>query len=387
MDKTVATSNKLREANAAFRKNVRQEQEDHHIVIMDLTVEPNLHSLITSTTHKWIFVGGKGGVGKTTSSCSIAIQMALSQPNKQFLLISTDPAHNLSDAFGEKFGKDARKVTGMNNLSCMEIDPSAALKDMNDMAVSRANNNGSDGQGDDLGSLLQGGALADLTGSIPGIDEALSFMEVMKHIKRQEQGEGETFDTVIFDTAPTGHTLRFLQLPNTLSKLLEKFGEITNKLGPMLNSFMGAGSVDISGKLNELKANVETIRQQFTDPDLTTFVCVCISEFLSLYETERLIQELISYDMDVNSIIVNQLLFAENDQEHNCKRCQARWKMQKKYLDQIDELYEDFHVVKMPLCAGEIRGLNNLTKFSQFLNKEYNPITDGKVIYELEDKE
>uniref|UniRef100_UPI0040535BED ATPase GET3 n=1 Tax=Saccharomyces cerevisiae (strain ATCC 204508 / S288c) TaxID=559292 RepID=UPI0040535BED len=355
--------------------------------MMDLTVEPNLHSLITSTTHKWIFVGGKGGVGKTTSSCSIAIQMALSQPNKQFLLISTNPAHNLSDAFGEKFGKDARKVTGMNNLSCMEIDPSAALKDMNDMAVSRANNNGSDGQGDDLGSLLQGGALADLTGSIPGIDEALSFMEVMKHIKRQEQGEGETFDTVIFDTAPTGHTLRFLQLPNTLSKLLEKFGEITNKLGPMLNSFMGAGNVDISGKLNELKANVETIRQQFTDPDLTTFVCVCISEFLSLYETERLIQELISYDMDVNSIIVNQLLFAENDQEHNCKRCQARWKMQKKYLDQIDELYEDFHVVKMPLCAGEIRGLNNLTKFSQFLNKEYNPITDGKVIYELEDKE
>ena len=148
---------------------------------MDLNVEPNLHSLITSTTHKWIFVGGKGGVGKTTSSCSIAIQMALAQPEKQFLLISTDPAHNLSDAFGEKFGKDARKVTGMNNLSCMEIDPSAALKDMNDMAVSR----GEGGNGDGLSDLLQGGALADLTGSIPGIDEALSFMEVMKHIKNR----------------------------------------------------------------------------------------------------------------------------------------------------------------------------------------------------------
>ena len=318
---------------------------------MDFNVERNLHSLINSTSHKWIFVGGKGGVGKTTSSCSIAIQMALAQPNKQFLLISTDPAHNLSDAFGEKFGKDARKVTGMNNLSCMEIDPSAALKDMNDMAVSQNGN----GDGDNLSDLLQGGGLAELTGSIPGIDEALSFMEVMKHIKRQEQGdEGENFDTVIFDTAPTGHTLRFLQLPTTLAKLLEKFGEITGKLGPMLNSMMGAGNVDIAGKLNELKANVETIRQQFTDPDLTTFVCVCISEFLSLYETERLIQELISYDMDVNSIIVNQLLFAEYDKEHNCKRCQSRWKMQTKYLDQIDELYEDFHVVKMPLCAGEL---------------------------------
>ncbi|SCW01879.1 LAFE_0E09296g1_1 [Lachancea fermentati] len=348
---------------------------------MDLTVERNLHSLITSTTHKWIFVGGKGGVGKTTSSCSIAIQMALAQPNKQFLLISTDPAHNLSDAFGEKFGKDARKVTGMDNLSCMEIDPSAALKDMNDMAV--AQNNQSEG----LGDLLQGGALADLTGSIPGIDEALSFMEVMKHIKRQEEGEGERFDTVIFDTAPTGHTLRFLQLPQTLSQLLDKFGEIAGKFGPMLNSLAGgAQNMDIMGKMNELKGNVEKIKQQFTDPDLTTFVCVCISEFLSLYETERLIQELISYDMDVNSIIVNQLLFAEYDNEHNCRRCQARWKMQKKYLDQIDELYEDFHVVKMPLCAGEIRGLKNLKKFSQFLDKEYNPESDNKVIYELEEQ-
>lgn len=352
---------------------------------MDLLTEPNLHSLITSSTHKWIFVGGKGGVGKTTSSCSIAIQMALAQPKNKYLLISTDPAHNLSDAFGEKFGKDARKVTGMNNLSCMEIDPSAALKDMNDMAVSRANEGGNGGD-DGLGNLLQGGALADLTSSIPGIDEALSFMEVMKHIKKQEEGDSETYDTVIFDTAPTGHTLRFLQLPTTLSKLLEKFGEITGRLGPMLNSLAGTGNVDIAGKLSQLKENVETIKTQFTDPDLTTFVCVCISEFLSLYETERLIQELISYDMDVNSIIVNQLLFAEYDQEHNCRRCQARWKMQKKYLDQIDELYEDFHVVRMPLCAGEIRGLNNLRKFSQFLNKEYDPAADGKLIYELEEK-
>ena len=354
---------------------------------MDIEIEPNLHSLINSTTHKWVFVGGKGGVGKTTSSSSIAIQMALAQPSKQFLLISTDPAHNLSDAFGEKFGKEARKVTGMDNLYCMEIDPAATLKDMNDMAISQQQ--GANGpMGDSLNELLQGGALADLTSSIPGIDEALSFMEVMKHIKRQELGEGEKFDTVIFDTAPTGHTLRFLQLPNTLSKLLEKFSEITGRLGPMLNSFMGAnaGGVDVTAKLNELKANVEKIRSQFTDPDLTTFVCVCISEFLSLYETERLIQELISYDMDVNSIIVNQLLFADSDKEHNCKRCQARWKMQKKYLDQIDELYEDFHIVRMPLCAGEIRGLNNLKKFSRFLDKEYNPEVDSSVVYDIEDK-
>lgn len=344
----------------------------------DIVVEPNLHSLITSTTHKWIFVGGKGGVGKTTSSCSISIQMALAQPHKQFLLISTDPAHNLSDAFNEKFGKDAKKVSGMNNLSCIEIDPSNTLKDTRDMGF---NNDDVDSS---LTEIFQGGSFADITDSIPGIDEALSFMEVMKHIEKQRDGAVDKYDTIIFDTAPTGHTLRFLQLPRTLSKLLEKFGALSRQIGPILNSLTGKSKVDITKKMSELKTSVEDIKTQFTNPELTTFVCVCISEFLSLYETERLIQELISYDMDVNSIIVNQLLFADNEKEDNCKRCQSRWKMQKKYLAQIDELYEDFHIVKMPLCAGEIRGLDNLLTFSNFLNKEYNPEIDNDVIYQLE---
>ena len=108
----------------------------------------------------------------------------------------------------------------------------------------------------------------------------------------------------------------------------------------------GQGQQDMFAKLNEVQKNVEEVNEQFTNPDLTTFVCVCISEFLSLYETERMIQELMSYQMDVNSIVVNQLLFADDD-ENPCKRCVARWKMQKKYLDQMAELYEDYHLVKM----------------------------------------
>lgn len=340
----------------------------------DFEVEPTLQDIVSHDTLKWVFVGGKGGVGKTTSSSSIAIQLALNNPQKNYLLISTDPAHNLSDAFDQKFGKEARVVDGLSNLSCMEIDPSSSLEEFNQSGQLGDSN-------DPLNSVL-----TEVTGSIPGIDEAFSFMEVLKHIKNQKATDDKTvikYDTIIFDTAPTGHTLRFLQLPSTLEKLLGKFNEISGKMGSLLSMMGGDQKKEMFGKLNEIKEQVTEVNVQFQDPELTTFVCVCISEFLSLYETERLIQDLMKYNMDVNTIIVNQLLFADEDE---CKRCQARWKMQKKYLDQMDELYEDYYLIKMPLLGNEIRGLPNLKKFSKFLLQPYNPKTDKDVVFSIEER-
>ncbi|KAI9813242.1 MAG: Golgi to ER traffic- protein [Pycnora praestabilis] len=330
----------------------------------DDALEPSLQSILDQKSLRWIFVGGKGGVGKTTTSCSLAIQMA--KVRKSVLLISTDPAHNLSDAFSQKFGKEARLIDGFTNLSAMEIDPNGSIQEL-----IASGGEGAEEAMAGMGGM--GGMMQDLAFSIPGVDEAMSFAEVLKQVKSM------SYETIIFDTAPTGHTLRFLQFPTVLEKALAKVSQLSTQFGPMLNSVIGArGGLPGGGNLDEMMVKLESLREtigevntQFKDADLTTFVCVCIPEFLSLYETERMIQELSGYEIDTHAIVVNQLLFPKEG--NNCEQCNSRRKMQKKYLDQIEELYDEFNVVKMPLLVEEVRGKERLEKFSDMLVHPFEP--------------
>lgn len=344
---------------------------------MDLP-DPSLKNIIDQETLQWVFVGGKGGVGKTTTSCCLGAQLA--KHRKKVLIVSTDPAHNLSDAFCQKIGREPTPIKGFDNLSAMEID---ANDDMEEMQRSMEEATASD---DDTGlsSLM-----AELTSSIPGIDEAMSFSELMKQVQQLD------FDIVVFDTAPTGHTLRLLSFPTILEKALGKVMDLKDRFGGLIgqaSAMFGGGQNPgqmqdmLLGRLEETRAVINKVNDAFQDPALTTFVCVCIPEFLSIYETERLVQELSKFGIDSHNIIVNQVLFPEKDAEELgewfdanqaslpkeaqeiCSKMMARKRMQDKYIGQCFDLYgDDFHVVLMPLLDYEVRGVEKLKLFSEHL--------------------
>lgn len=247
--------------------------------------------------------------------------------------------------------------------------------------------------------LRENNVLMEIASSLPGVDEAMSFAELIKQVQTL------SYSCIVFDTAPTGHTLRLLSFPSVIEKAFDSISSIKDRFQGVFSKvcnlkyykrlfyfiyflfiyltllffnylfifiqflpMLGGGNTEESmqSKLEELRSTVQQIKSNFQDSDITTFVCVCIPEFLSLYETERLVQELTGYGIDTQNIVVNQVLHP--DECTNCRKCQARTKMQQKYLEQISVLYSpDFHIVEMPLMDEEVRGKNLLDKFGIML--------------------
>ncbi|XP_057753595.1 ATPase GET3A isoform X2 [Arachis stenosperma] len=300
--------------------------------------EGTVQNILEQETLKWVFVGGKGGVGKTT--CSSILSILLATVRDSVLIISTDPAHNLSDAFQQRFTKTPTLVNGFTNLYAMEVDPTVEHEDV-------GTSEGMDG------------LVSELAGAIPGIDEAMSFAEMLKLVQTMD------YSIIVFDTAPTGHTLRLLQFPSILEKGLGKMMSLKNKFGGLFNQMTRMFGMDddfnedaVLGKLEGMKDVIEQVNKQFKDPDMTTFVCVCIPEFLSLYETERLVQELTKFEIDSHNIVINQVIF--EDEVVESKLLKARMKMQQKYIDQFYMLYDDFNITKLPLLPEELWDLYRL---------------------------
>lgn len=319
-------------------------------------------------TLKIIMFGGKGGVGKTTCASSAAIWAA--EHGRNTLIISTDPAHSLGDSLGVDLPPgEATKILGVNNLTALEIDPKTDISEYKGLT------NMNPLEGSDMPDFMGGIPLMEdiqdmASMSPPGIDEAFALMKVLEFIETEHD-----YDLVIFDTAPTGHTLRFLSLPETLSgwigKLLKMRLKLGNLMGLMKSLFTSAeknkdNSLEV---LERLKESILKARDDLTNPMINSFVVVMIPEEMAISETGRLLNELYKYNIPVSNVVVNNLYLDEDDL---CDFCISRRKMQHRNLVKIKEVFEKGfgkNLIEIPLFREEIREYDKLKEFSEHLIK------------------
>jgi arsenite-transporting ATPase len=178
---------------------------------------------------KMVMFGGKGGVGKTTCAASSAIWAA--EHGKNTLIISTDPAHSLGDSLGVELPPgEPTPIKQIKNLTALEINPKANMTEFKGLTTM----NPMEDMG--MGGMMEGLGMSDIqefaSMNPPGIDEALAFGKVLEFIETDHN-----YDLIIFDTAPTGHTLRFLSLPETLSGWIGKLLKLRMKIGKFFGVF------------------------------------------------------------------------------------------------------------------------------------------------------
>ena len=319
---------------------------------------------ITKMDLKYILVGGKGGVGKTSVASSLAV--ALAELGKRVLIISTDPAHSVSDSFDMDFSKgEIIKVKGVKgDLFALEINPAAAGDEISQAIGQPVDNNqfsqfaAIPGLGD-----LQQGLGQDLQ-SIPppGMDEALSFAKIL------EYAEDEIYDTVILDTAPTGHTLRLLNIPEFLDSFLGRMLKmktfISNAMSMMKSLFGGSQEKDRTVEtLEAMKEKVLVARDKLMDENQTQFITVLIPTMMSIFETERLVEELDQHLIPHKFAVINQI----NPANEQCSYCMHRYKEHTKNIEYIKSAFPDAIITEIEALDREIRGLDMLQVFKGML--------------------
>ncbi len=281
---------------------------------------------------QYIFFSGKGGVGKTSMACTHAIRNA--DEGKRTLIVTTDPASNLSDTFEQGIGHQITPIGGVTNLWAMEIDPDQATQEYIDHAMAPIRM----AFPAQIVQVMEEQMSGPCTAEVAAFDRFTDFLEAPV--------DGSTaFDVVIFDTAPTGHTIRLLELPAEWSQSINA-----------ASSGSGQTCIGPAAAIQDAKNKYERALAAMRESGQTSFVFVLHPEAISIKETRRAIAELSklgikNYRLIINGIIppegADDLLFA------------ARAKMQAIYLSQI-EAELPYLKQRMFLLAGEIKGVERL---------------------------
>ena len=280
---------------------------------------------------KFIFFSGKGGVGKSTMSCATAIWLA--ENGYKTLLVTTDPAPNLSDIFNQKIGSQVTPIRGIDNLSAIEIDPDDASEAYRDRIVAP------------MKELLDEKSLKTIREQLnsPCVEEVAAFDKFIEFMCQPQ------YDVVIFDTAPTGHTIRLLELPGGWSDEISKGGGTC--IGP-------------SSSLTGAKAKYDEALAYLRDGKKTSFIFVLKPEHLSIVETRRSSDELAKLGIHTSLLIVNGVLPDEAATDQFFNKVKAQQQME---LGRIDAEFPDIRRVRYPLRDGEVKGKRSLEIVGKYL--------------------
>ncbi|PNW83746.1 hypothetical protein CHLRE_05g245158v5, partial [Chlamydomonas reinhardtii] len=331
---------------------------------------------------KFFLLGGKGGVGKTSCSSSLAVHFA--NDGLPTLVVSTDPAHSLSDAFDQDLsGGSPVKITSPLGdelpLWGLQLDPEQAKAELRAVLADDGGkklNETLDGLG--LGVIsdqlkdLQLGELLDTPP--PGVDEAIAIAKVVQFLKAPEYSH---FKRIVFDTAPTGHTLRLLSLPDFLDASIGKLVRLRQKLSAatsaVKNLFSGGqpGEEDVAVKrLEALQASMEDAKAMFRNQQTTEFIIVTIPTVMATAESCRLASALQHEGIPLKTIIVNQVVQANaTDKFLTARRADQARALHHLEEDTGPDGLASLQLIKAPLCDLEVRGVPALSYFGNVVWK------------------
>lgn len=286
----------------------------------------------------FIFFSGKGGVGKTSMACATAVYHA--DRGRRTLIVTTDPASNLADVFEQPIGHKITSIEGIANLRAMEIDPDRATEEYKDRALAPVRALFPPEVVEVMEEQLSGPCTAE----VAAFDRFVDFLDM-------SDGR-EPFEVVVFDTAPTGHTLRLLELPVDWSHHIQEAGKGSGQtcLGPVAT-------------IEESKAKYDRAVALMRDPALTSFVFVLQPEATPIKETRRAVGELSKLGIEAHELIVNGVIPREAGR--NAFLAQ-RIDMQSRYLAQIEQELV-LPTQRMPLLDEEIKGVGRLRYVARLL--------------------
>lgn len=383
---------------------------------MDIDVEP-VEDIADSAVPdgidapEYVLYGGKGGVGKTTLAAATALASA--RDGTPTLVVSTDPAHSLGDTLETEIPASPDRIRTDIPLYAAEIDPETALSagqfpdgGLGDLFGPGGGlfQGGPGGFGQDSdGNPGRGGSPADTAGpgtgetatedrsgagetgvtgagSMPGADEAAAIRVLVEFFNDSR------FDRVVVDTAPTGHTLRLLSLPEMLDSMTGRLLGLRERLGGLFGG--GPGDQDGAGEtagvdgLQAFASRIDDLRAVLRDPERTDFRVVLVPEESSVLESERLLDRLDSFGIPVGTVVVNRIMqdpraVADVDADWlvapnhaDCAFCERRWTVQQRALGRAQDIFRSHDIRRVPLFAEEVRGEKLLRVVAACLAKQ-----------------